>query len=165
MRFTHSGTLNYAGYVRGSLPYLSPVSTLTVGMQDQRDRYLGIRAPEPSTTRGRPRNEYGPFGNEPSLPSTASSAPHTTTRDGIPAGGRRQYSQWELGPELEALDTADANQLAEMLPALGEDVEGQFPRRNSVASSHDEGRSHETVELSHITVASSLVASSLASNL
>ena len=135
---------------------LVSVSVLTASMQDRRDPYLRIRAPDPSTARGRPRNEHGPFGNEPSLPSMATmatSAPKTTSRGGIPAGGRRQYSHWELGPELEALDSTDANQLAEMLEPSKDYVGGQFSQPNTTVDVEVEGRSHETVELSHITVA------------
>ena len=58
-----------------------------------------------------------------------------------------------MGPELEALDTADANRLAEMLEPSESDAGGQFSQPNTAIDIQEEGRSHETVELSHITVA------------
>ncbi len=71
---------------------------------------------------------------------------------GIPASGRRNYSQWELGQELEALDTEDAGRLEDMQQTPEEDMDIQPIDGLSV---HVRGSSHEDTALSHITVGTS----------
>ena len=71
---------------------------------------------------------------------------------GIPASGRRNYSQWELGQELQALDTEDAGRLEYMQQTPEEDVDMQPSDGLSV---YVRGSSHEESALSHITVGTS----------
>ncbi len=75
--------------------------------------------PEIATAKGRPRDEYGPFGKEPALPP----APERSSQSGIPASGRRQYSQWEQGEDIEVLDTQDASEVARVVRSSIEDLD------------------------------------------
>ena len=67
---------------------------------------------------------------------------------GIQASGRRNYSQWELGQELKALDTEDAGRLEYIQQTPEEDVDIQPSDGLSV---HVRGSSHEESALSHLT--------------
>ena len=74
-------------------------------------------------------------------------------QSGILASGRRQYSQWEQGEDMEVLDTQDASEATRMARTLVEDVDTGESTARGV---QQPGATHRDMELSHITVASPL---------
>lgn len=71
------------------------------------DAIMAIRSPPKAVPKGRPRRVGGPFGNEEAL--LQAPGPRAGSQTGIPAGGRRAYSSWELsGPGLDVLDAIDS---------------------------------------------------------
>ncbi len=80
--------------------------------------------------------------------------PRKASQSGIPAGGRRRYSQWEGGPSLEELDTIDELQDVSQSNAVSGAQENDTDILESTADTVQEGGSgYGTVELTHIIVA------------
>lgn len=81
--------------------------------RDDADPLLRVLRPHIAIPKGRPRGE-GPFGNEEAIPQVPH--PQGSTRGGIRASARRNYSQFELGDSLEAADCRDTIIVAQSQP-------------------------------------------------
>ncbi len=99
-----------------ALTYILSRKPANLYIQDDEDPYLRIVAPEVAVPKGRPRNQSGSSRDEPVLPPNMVSK--SSSKTGLPASGRRQYSRWEKGPDLEVLDARERSQLGEVLPDL-----------------------------------------------
>lgn len=103
-------------YARASLTFVwvgeedVMIDRHAISLLDKDNEIFRYRDPYIVVTKGRPRNQGGPFSNEPAFPPSEPARPSGSSNNPalIRRSVRRNYSQFEtLGPSLEAQDEAD----------------------------------------------------------